>query len=246
MLGPNVIKFKLHSTLKDGVSFKIFQEINVYKPVIFITAYNEYALNAFKVNSIDYLLKPVTFSDLSVSLLKFENLRNQFTMDEAKRERIKSLAASGETQSYKARFMAKVGDHIRSIITDQILFFFADGRYVYLVTIQLRKYIIDFTLEVLENVLEPKIIFRVNRTYIINLSYIHDVVMYSNSRLKITTQPAWDKEIIVSREKVSERGLMGRAEPLETNIDSVQKYVTPSGFWFHSISLSTRIPSLRD
>jgi two-component system, LytTR family, response regulator len=190
--------------LKDGVSFRIFQEITVQKPVIFITAYNEYALDAFKVNSIDYLLKPVTFSDLSASLQKFENLRKQFAMDDTKRLKIKSLADSGDSRSYKTRFMAKVGDHIRSVTTDKILFFFADGRDVYLVTQQLRKYIIDFTLESLEEVLEPKTFFRANRTYILNINYIHDVVMYSNSRLKITTQPSWDKEIIVSREKVSE------------------------------------------
>lgn len=190
--------------LKDGVSFNIFKEVTVEKPVIFITAYNEYALDAFKVNSIDYLLKPVTYPDLLASLQKFETLRKQFSMDDEKRDKIKSLAASPDTKSYKTRFMAKVGDHIRSVTTDQILFFFADGRDVYLVTQQLRKYIIDFTLESLEEVLEPGTFFRVNRTYILNINYIHDVVMYSNSRLKISTQPAWEKEIIVSREKVGE------------------------------------------
>lgn len=100
--------------------------------------------------------------------------------------------------------MVKVGDHIRSITTDQVLLFFADGRDVYLVTQQGRKFIIDFTLEALDEVLDPSVFFRVNRTYIANITFIQDVVMYSNSRLKITTQPAWDKEIIVSREKVGE------------------------------------------
>jgi two-component system LytT family response regulator len=190
--------------LKDGLSFKIFQEVKVEKPVIFITAYNEYALDAFKVNSIDYLLKPVTFSDLTASLQKLENLRGQLVMNDSKIEKIKSLAGEGGAKTYKNRFMVKVGDHIRSVTADQILFFFADGRDVYLVTQQLRKFIIDFTLESLEDVLEPKTFFRVNRTYILNIHYIHDVVMYSNSRLKVSTQPAWDKEIIVSREKVGE------------------------------------------
>jgi two-component system LytT family response regulator len=190
--------------LKDGLSFKIFQEVKVEKPVIFITAYNEYALEAFKVNSIDYLLKPVTFSDLTASLQKLESLRGQLVMNDAKIEKIKSLAGEGSAKTFKHRFMVKVGDHIRSVTADQILFFFADGRDVYLVTQQLRKFIIDFTLESLEEVLEPKTFFRVNRTYILNIHYIHDVVMYSNSRLKVSTQPAWDKEIIVSREKVGE------------------------------------------
>jgi two-component system, LytTR family, response regulator len=190
--------------LKDGLSFNIFKEVTVQKPVIFVTAYNEYALDAFKVNSIDYLLKPVTFDDLSASLQKFENLREQMTTNETKLEKIKSLADSSTSKSYKERFMVKVGDHIRSITTDQVLFFFADGRDVYLVTTQLRKFIIDFTLESLEEVLSPKNFFRANRSYIVHIPYVQDVVMYSNSRLKISTQPAWDKEIIVSREKVNE------------------------------------------
>jgi len=190
--------------LKDGVSFSIFSQVKVQKPVIFITAYNEYALDAFKVNSIAYLLKPVTFDDLKTSLEKFENLRAQFVLNDERTEKVKALAGDQSPKSYKSRFMVKVGDHIRSVTADQVLFFFADGRDVYLVTTQSRKFIIDFTLEALEEVLDPAIFFRVNRTYILNINGIHDVVMYSNSRLKITTQPSWDKEIIVSREKVSE------------------------------------------
>ncbi|CAN5512564.1 LytTR family DNA-binding domain-containing protein [soil metagenome] len=190
--------------LKDGLSFEIFQKVSVKKPVIFITAYNEYALEAFKVNSIDYLLKPVTFSDLSASLQKLENLRDQLVMNDTKLEKLKSLATDSVAKSYKTRFMVKVGDHIRSITTDQVVLFYADGRDVYLVTQQLRKFIIDFTLESLEEVLTPNSFYRVNRTYILNIQFIQDVVMYSNSRLKIATNPVWDKEIIVSREKVNE------------------------------------------
>ena len=190
--------------LKDGVSFGIFSQVKVQKPVIFITAYNEYALEAFKVNSIDYLLKPVTFDDLKASLDKFQNLRAQFVLDETRTAKIKELSGEPGPRSFKTRFMVKVGDHIRSVTTDQILLFFADGRDVYLVTQQSRKFIIDFTLEALEEVLDPTAFFRVNRTYILSISTIHDVVMYSNSRLKVATLPAWDKEIIVSREKVSE------------------------------------------
>jgi two-component system, LytTR family, response regulator len=190
--------------LKADVSFKIFKAVKVLKPVIFVTAYNEYALEAFKVNSIDYLLKPVTFDDLSASLRKFENLREQMVPSEAKQEKIRSLAEGHTNRIYKERFMVKVGDHIRSITIDQVLFFFADGRDVYLVTSQLRKFIIDFTLEALEEALNPKNFFRANRSYILHIPFIQDVMIYSNSRLKIYTQPVWDKEIIVSREKVGE------------------------------------------
>jgi two-component system, LytTR family, response regulator len=190
--------------LKDGVSFGIFNQVRVDKPVIFITAYNEYALEAFKVNSIAYLLKPVTFDDLKASLDKFEGLRSQFMLAGPREETVKALSRDQQPKTFKNRFMVKVGDHIRSITTDQVLFFYADGRDVYLVTQASRKFIIDFTLESLDEVLDPAVFFRVNRTYIVNIHCIHDVVMYSNSRLKIATQPAWDKEIIVSREKVGE------------------------------------------
>lgn len=189
--------------LKDGVSFSIFQQVAIQKPIIFITAYNEYALEAFSVNSIAYLLKPVTFDDLKASLDKFFAFRSQFTLAAEKVDKVKALA-DGAAKNYKNRFLVKVGDHIRSVTADQVIFFFADGRDVYLVTNQSRKFIIDFTLEALEEVLDPAVFFRANRTYILHIASITDVVMYSNSRLKVSTQPAWDKEIIVSREKVSE------------------------------------------
>jgi two-component system LytT family response regulator len=190
--------------LKDGLSFQIFQEVKVEKPVIFITAYNEYALDAFKVNGIDYLLKPVTFTDLSASLKKLESLSAQLRWNEAKAEKVVATFAESPSKSYKNRFMVKLGDHIRSITSDQISFFFADGRDVYLITNQLRKFIIDYTLENLDEILDPKIFYRVNRSYILNISAIQDVIVYSNSRLKITSNIKWEEEIIVSREKVSE------------------------------------------
>lgn len=99
--------------------------------------------------------------------------------------------------------MVKLGDHIRSITSDQIALFYADGRDVYLVTTQNRKFIIDYTLETLEDLLEPKLFFRINRTYVLNINSIKDVIVYSNSRLKITLTQEFDKEIIVSREKVA-------------------------------------------
>jgi two-component system, LytTR family, response regulator len=189
--------------LLDGLSFSIFQQVKVEKPVIFITAFNEYALDAFKVNSIDYLLKPITFTDLESSLAKLENLKAQLNWSPQQVDAIQAaLGPSGK--HYKNRFMVKLGDHIKSLTTDQISFFFADGRDVYLVTPQLRKFIIDFTLESLEEVLDPKLFFRLNRSYIVNINAIQDVVVFSNSRLKITPNIKWESEIIVSREKVSE------------------------------------------
>ena len=189
--------------LVDGKSFEIFKQVKVVKPVVFITAYNEYALEAFKVSSIDYLLKPITLSDLSGSLQKLESLSEQLRWDENKSQQVVK-ALSGDERTVKTRFMVKLGDHIRSITTDQISLFFADGRDVYLVTNQLRKFIIDYTLESLEEILDQQMFHRLNRSYIINISAIQDVVVYSNSRLKITLLVKWENEIIVSREKVSD------------------------------------------
>lgn len=189
--------------LTDGLSFQIFQQVTIKKPVIFITAFNEFALDAFKVNSIDYLLKPITFTDLSASLKKLETLRESLQWNSQKTEQLKETFITPKTTAYKNRFMVKLGDHIRSITTDQIVLFYADGRDVYLVTNQSRKFIIDYTLETLEDLLEPKNFFRINRTYILNIHSIKDVIVYSNSRLKITLTQEFDKEIVVSREKVA-------------------------------------------
>ncbi|SHH56741.1 two component transcriptional regulator, LytTR family [Chryseolinea serpens] len=190
--------------LKDGLSFQIFQQVPVKKPVIFTTAFNEFALDAFKVSSIDYLLKPITFTDLSAALKKLESLREQLHQPKDQPERMQALVANLKTKEYKTRFMVKLGEHIRSITTDQIGLFYADGRDVYLVTTQNRKFIIDYTLESLEDILDPKIFFRLNRTFILNINAIKDVLVYSNSRLKITLVQEFDKEIIVSREKVGD------------------------------------------
>jgi DNA-binding LytR/AlgR family response regulator len=190
--------------LHDGLSLQIFQQVNVQKPVIFITAFDEFALEAFKVNSVDYLLKPITFTDLSNSLNKLESLRSQLQWDQSKTEQIVKALTEAPVKNFKTRFMVKLGDHIRSITTDQISFFYADGRDVYLVTNQLRKFIIDYTLEGLEEVLDHAFFSRVNRSYIVHISAIQDVVVYSNSRLKIALTVKWDPEIIVSREKVGD------------------------------------------
>jgi DNA-binding LytR/AlgR family response regulator len=190
--------------LLDGQSFTIFHQVKIDKPVIFITAYNEYALDAFKVKGIDYLLKPVSFQDLSASLQKLEQLREQLTWSNEKFETVRETVAALPTKNYKARFMVKLGDHIRSVTTDQIGLLFADGRDVYLITNENRKFIIDYTLENLEELIDPKIFFRANRSYILNIHFIQDVIVYSNSRLKIHPSVKWEQEIIVSREKVAE------------------------------------------
>jgi DNA-binding LytR/AlgR family response regulator len=193
--------------LLDGKSFEIFPQVNIEKPVIFITAFNEYALEAFKNKGIDYLLKPVSFADLSASLDKLKDLSIKLTwgkkLETIKDEVLMAIGALPQ-KSYKTRFMVKLGDHIRSITAEQIALLFADGRDVYMFTSDNKKFIIDYTLEDLDELLDPKHFFRVNRSYIVSIQFIQDVVVYSNSRLKVVPSIKWEQEIIVSREKVNE------------------------------------------
>jgi two-component system, LytTR family, response regulator len=189
--------------LIDGLSFKIFQQVQVSKPVIFTTAFNEYALDAFKVNSIDYLLKPITFSDLAASMNKLASLKEQLNINSDHLIKLQTLEAA-KTRDFKNRFMVKLGEHIRSITADNISLFYAEGRDVFLVTTQGRKFIIDYTLEALQDIIDPSLFYRLNRTFIVNINAIKDVIVYSNSRLKIMLNQEFDKEIIVSREKVNE------------------------------------------
>ncbi len=185
--------------LTDGLSFEIFNEAAINKPIIFTTAFDEFALDAFKVNSIDYILKPITFIDLSKALTKLKNLEANFNKENKLPELVKNMT----TKKTKERFLVRLGNHIHSIKTNEISVFYAEGRTVFLVTNQNKKFILDYKLEDLYHVLNETDYFRVNRTYIININAIENVTIYSNSRLKIGLNIKSDKEIIVSREKVS-------------------------------------------
>jgi len=191
--------------LTDGTSFEIFERTEVNTPVIFLTAYNEYALQAFKVNSIDYLLKPLNYDDLYRSMEKIKVFRENLP---ANKERIQydelSRVLLQMNKSYKNRFLVKVGDHIKSIKAENIAFFYAEGRTVFIITNKQNKYIIDYKLEDLDQSLDPDMFFRPNRSFIININAIKDVVVYSNSRLMVILNQDFEKEVIVSRDKVAQ------------------------------------------
>lgn len=186
--------------LTDGLSFEIFGEVTINKPVIFTTAHDEYAIDAFKVNSIDYILKPITFSDLSKALKKLDSLRSQFANGNSLVEVVEEI---GKKRS-KERFLVRLGDHIHSVKTTDIALFYAEGRTAFLITQPGKKFIVDYKLEELEELLDPKLFFRTNRSFIININAIKDVLVYSNSRLKISINVPVEKDIIVSRERVAE------------------------------------------
>lgn len=185
--------------LTDGLSFEIFNQAIITKPIIFTTAFDEYAIDAFKVNSVDYILKPITFTDVSNAINKLKKMQHLFSNT----TQITNAAKQIAEKKNKDRFLVRLGNHIHSIKTNQISLFFAEGRTVYLITSEKKKFILDYKLESLEEVLNTKEFFRVNRTFIVNINSIDDVLVYSNSRLKIITKVYSEKEIIVSREKVS-------------------------------------------
>jgi DNA-binding LytR/AlgR family response regulator len=189
--------------LSDGSSFDIFEQITVAVPVIFTTAYNEYALQAFRVNSVDYLLKPIEEEALSAALQKLNSLKDQlggkhtgFSQQQL------DIMLGTPRQEYKTRFLTTLGDRIRYVPVEQISYFFAEDNTVYLVTHDRKKYVLDYTLDHLETLVDPRLFFRITRKYLTHIVAIGDVSRYFNSRLKVALVPATDDEILISRVRV--------------------------------------------
>lgn len=186
--------------LADGLSFEIFEQVKVPCPIIFTTAYDAYALRAFKVNSVDYLLKPVAQEDLAQAFSKLRQLRGPAAIDVGT---LQQMMLALKPRQYKTRFMVKIGDHLSAIAAGEIDFFFGENKIVWLRHCNGRKYPVDYTLEQLEEMLDPEQFFRLNRQYIATLPVIRDVVSYSNSRLKVSLKdPMGSDEVLISREKV--------------------------------------------
>ncbi len=188
--------------LTDGLCFEIFKQVNIKKPIIFTTAFNQYALEAFKQNSIDYLLKPISYEQFAQSLKKLDSLKENLPKTNDL-EHLRNIF-SNMNQNYKPRFMVKVGEHLRSVQTENIVLFYAEGRNVTLITNNSKRYIVDYKMEELENMLNPEHFFRLGRSFIVNINFIADTLVYSNSRLKVTLSIPFEEEIIVSREKVKQ------------------------------------------
>ncbi len=193
--------------LADGLSFEIFEQVKITCPVIFTTAYDAYSLRAFKVNSIDYLLKPVDLEALRHSFEKLALLRGAVVATQPASvdlDAIRQLLAR-TTPKYKTRFMVKIGDHLSAFGIEEIDYFFGENKIVWMRLKNGRKYVVDYTLEELEDLLEPAQFFRLNRKYIITFAAIKNVVAYTNSRLKVVLKEAPDSEdILISREKAED------------------------------------------
>ncbi|MFV8269824.1 LytR/AlgR family response regulator transcription factor [Flavobacterium sp. GT2N3] len=190
--------------LSDGLSFEIFEKIEIKSAVIFTTAYDEYALRAFKLNSLDYLLKPIDEEDLEVAVSKFKARLPKQEILQLDFEQIKKMLSNPLEKNHKKRFTVKIGQHLKVISTDEIECFFSENKGTYLHTFDNRNYLIETTLELLEQELNPKDFYRVSRKFIVPLKAIKEIVVYSNSRLKVILPSYKEDEVIVSREKVSD------------------------------------------
>ena len=188
--------------LADGISFSIFDQVEVKAPVIFTTAYDEYALKAFKVNSIDYLLKPIDEEGLRLAVKKFDSLTAARTIAPDKMMESINLTMQMLSKKYKERFVIKVGEHLKSVEVAEILFFFSLEKTTFAQTRDSRKHILDFTLDQLGELLDPKRYFRINRKYIVAVDAMQDMISYTNSRLKLVLKGSDDDDVIVARERV--------------------------------------------
>jgi DNA-binding LytR/AlgR family response regulator len=187
--------------LGDGLSFEIFKKIDLTIPVIFTTAYDQYALQAFKVNSIDYLLKPIDKEELSAALSKFDLLHSH-PVHQITPELLQTLISSIGKKEYKKRFLVKIGTHLKSVNIEEILYFYSFQKGTFLKATDGRNYLLDQTLELIEQLIDPDQYFRINRKYMVSLEAINDVHAYSNSRLKLKIKNQEEDDFLVAREKV--------------------------------------------
>jgi len=171
--------------LSDGISFSIFEQVSVPTPVIFTTAYDQYAIKAFQLNSVSYLLKPIRKNDLAESLHKFKLLKSAFSID------FGSLLSSlqGKKPEYRKRFLIQIADKFRKIEIEEIAYFHASDRSVFLTTLDGHTYDVDLSLDTLENSVDPSQFFRINRKYLVSMKSITNMFAWSRSRIKLVLNP---------------------------------------------------------
>ncbi|UTW64121.1 response regulator transcription factor [bacterium SCSIO 12741] len=187
--------------LADGISFNIFEQVSMTCPVIFTTAYDHYAIQAFKVNSIDYLLKPIDEAELQQAITKFEQRSQGDSMKQM--DWMKLVQQSIKENPYKERFLVRLGDQLKYIPVDQIALFYSEQSTPYLVDFDGRKSLIDYPLDQLTEMLDPKEYFRVSRKLIVHHRSISKIHTWFNGRLKLSLKPAAPFETLVSRDRVN-------------------------------------------
>jgi DNA-binding LytR/AlgR family response regulator len=197
---PDIVFMDIH--LADGSAFEVFKHINISCPIVFTTAYDEYALKAFKVNSIDYLLKPIEVSDVQDALKKLKGL----SVSENFKTALNNLITSyGKTSKYKTHFLIPLkGDKLIPVQVNDLACFYIDTGIVKAFSFNGRAYIFDYTLDELEDLLDPELFFRANRQYIISREAIKDVDLWFSSRLSVNLKVTVPEKIIISKARITE------------------------------------------
>ena len=191
--------------LGDGLSFEIFDQVLIDCPVIFTTAFDSYAIEAFRLNSIAYLLKPIKSEELKKALDKYKaSPYFPGTSSSIQQQIILEKVHQMLTNEYKSRFLVKTGLHIRSVPVDEILYFYSLEKATFATIIGGKTLLIDHTLEQLGSLIDPSRFFRINRKYIISVDSVQDIIVYSSSRLKLVIKNCSDDDVLVSREKVQD------------------------------------------
>jgi two-component system, LytTR family, response regulator LytT len=190
--------------LADGQSFEIFNLTDVKSPVIFTTSYDEYALKAFKVNSVDYLLKPIQKEELQTALQKFQKLKGNGSSDINIDSLVKELQQKLQPKEYRKRFLVKHAQKLVSVEIGEIAYFYSDGRLNFFKTTDNKKFVVDYTMDELEDMLDPEKYFRISRSFYVSINSVDKIDDYFGNRLILGLKPAVDKEALVSREKVTD------------------------------------------
>ena len=199
--GVDTDLFFMDINLSDGIVFEVLQTTKLTTPIIFTTAYDEYAIKAFKQNSIDYLLKPINKEELNTAIEKFRSMHREPAGLNA--DTIAALL-NRSTSNYRERFKVRIGDRLKSFKVSEIVLFYSSDKTTYLAVDTGRSYPIDNSIDSIYSELDPSIFHRVNRGQIVNIDAITDVISYSNSRLKVVIPQAKDQEIIVARDRVNQ------------------------------------------
>lgn len=190
--------------LADGISFEIFDQVAITIPVIFTTAYDQYALKAFKVNSIDYLLKPIDEEELEDALGQFGVQQQQKGMDDSQMQSLLQLIQTKPSGTYKQTFLVGMGDRLVPIKTENIAYFFIDTGVVKAVTTQDKSFSLDIKMEEIEEALDPTLFYRANRQFIIRRDAILDIKYYFNSKLLVSLQPNCQEQVVISKAKATD------------------------------------------
>lgn len=187
--------------LADGNSFDIFDQITLKSAIIFTTAYDDFAVKAFKTNSVDYLLKPIDPKELENAIVKFESreIAEPKVTTSPIDQMVKTLNPKG-----KERFVVKIGEHLKAIQTKDVQLVYSKDKATYLFTTQGKRYLVDYSLDRIDQLLNNEVFFRVSRKYIVNINAIRDMIAFTNSRLEVVIDHFDDEQIIVARERVGD------------------------------------------